>query len=103
MNPEGAMPALPEKFLEQFRCGKCKKYLRPPIKTVCNKGHMVCGICLSELLTNPYSCPVYNGCQRVLSDIEAVAVETMIKVSIIKCMWNLITLFLYFLSCLRSC
>ena len=91
-NHEGEMPALPKEFLEQFRCVKCNKYLRPPIKTVCNKGHNVCGICIIELGTHTYgirqACPIPGGCQRVLDDIEAVAVETMIKVSNIKCMCN---------------
>ena len=80
-NPEGAMPALPEKFLDQFRCGKCKKYLRPPIKTVCNKGHKVCGMCLGA--TETAYCPAYSGCQRISVAIQDVAVETMVKVGII--------------------
>ena len=80
-NPEGVMPALPEKFLDQFRCGKCKKYLRPPIKTVCNKGHNVCGICLAVMGTP--NCPASPECQRISMDIQDVAMETMVKVGII--------------------
>ena len=78
----GEMPALPEEFLEQFRCGECKKYLRPPIKTVCNKGHNVCSIC--SALGTPI-CSASLECQRISQDIQNVAVEAMIKVTFITC------------------
>ena len=76
---EDEMPALPETFLEQFRCCKCTKYLRPPIRTVCKKGHKVCDICFTALGTS--RCPVSPDCQRISEDIQDVAVETMIKVN----------------------
>ena len=78
----GEMPALPEEFLEQFRCGECKKYPRPPIKTVCNKGHNVCSIC--SALGTPI-CSASLECQRISQDIQNVAVEAMIKVTFITC------------------
>ena len=75
----GEMSALPEKFLEQFRCGKCKKYLRPPVMTMCNKGHKVCGICSASGTPN---CSASPECQRVSKNMQDVTVEAMIKVGI---------------------
>ena len=77
--PEDEMPALPETFLDQFRCRKCTKYLRPPIMTICKKGHKVCGICFTALGTS--NCPVSPECKRSLENIPDVAVETMMEVS----------------------
>ena len=76
--PEDEMPALPETFLDQFRCSKCTKYLRPPIRIVCKTGHNVCGICFTALGTSP--CPVSPGCQRVSEEFKNVAIETMMQV-----------------------
>ena len=75
--PEDEMPALPETFLDQFRCCKCTKYLRPPIRTVCKKGHYVCGNCFTALGMS--NCPVSPKCQRIWVDMQNAAVETMMK------------------------
>ena len=75
--PEDEMLALPKMFLDQFRCCKCWKYLRPPIRTVCKRGHNVCGNCFTAL--GKSHCPVSPECQRISEDIQDVAVETMMK------------------------
>ena len=78
--PEDEMPALPEMFLEQFRCRKCTKYLRPPIRTVCKNGHKVCDICFTALATPTSYCPVSPGCMRSSENITDFAIGNMIKV-----------------------
>ena len=50
---------------------------RPPIRTVCKRGHNVCGNCFTAL--GKSHCPVSPECQRISEDIQDVAVETMMK------------------------
>ena len=77
--PEDRMPDLPERFLVWFRCIQCKKYLRPPIMTICQNGHNVCAICYPDLETD--KCPEGTHslpCKREDSS-RNVAVENIMK------------------------
>ena len=43
--PKVDIASLPEMLIEGFRCIECKKYLRPPILIICDRGHKVCDLC----------------------------------------------------------
>ena len=68
--PKDEMPDLPETFLAQFRCDQCKKYLRPPVSTICNKGHNVCGICFTARVFS--YCPASGECKIISENIQNV-------------------------------
>ena len=78
--PKVDIASLPETFTEKFKCSKCKKYLRPPIWIVCDRGHNVCDICKPDLDDTGSTCTVSPECKIISENIRNFLVEEMIQV-----------------------
>ena len=78
--PNVDMASLPETFTARFKCSKCTKYLRPPIWTICDNGHMVCDICKPDLDETGSSCTISPDCKIISENIRNIDVEGMIQV-----------------------
>lgn len=70
----GHLPDFMKAVEERFKCRKCQKNIRPPIR-MCSKGHNFCQICNALPLGS--NCPVCHV--KVCCEIQNTEMETMVE------------------------